>query len=480
MILIAMSDKTYFQIYYGEGEIRYDNTTFWKRFVDISLRRGLPLDLFVQAYEKVNVEAQSAQVYDDATVVEQVVENNVNELNEIGDDEQGEGSQTVREPMGEREDIEGDVRDDDDSDHEDDRPVQVPSQWNNYDYSQLLVNEGETVPWEYSENEVSVGAIYHSKIELKEAVQRWSAKCLKKEFRVVKSSPQVYDVKCIRDDCPFRVHAYMGKYDTFWTVSRIEHHTCILEELEGYEVKAIINSIEDDFQYKITYSKAYRAKQKVLEMRWGTYEASYHNLPRVLNTLCERNPGSYFEIKHYNLPHDPTKHVLQRAFFVLGACINAFQYYHPVICIDGTFLTGRYKGTMLTAIVADGNNQVLPLAFAFVESENGDSWYWFLERIKSCIVQDRRDVYVIHDRHGGIMQVVQDLQEGSVQRQRTPKWVDLKSRWCMRHMGANFQKQFNSKKLTTLFKRRVARIKKRNSMFCGKSSMSTRISRLPN
>ncbi|WVZ88790.1 hypothetical protein U9M48_035264 [Paspalum notatum var. saurae] len=551
-----MSDKTYFQIYYGEGEIRYgqfgvdlsgfrsvtkgldraterpfrsvynwfmkcfkldddecelrisavttrtsspvywelvtiDNTTFWKRFVDVSLRRGLPLILFVQAYEKVNVEAQSAQVYDDATVVEQVVENNVNELNEIGDDEQGEGSQTVREPMGEveeseeipglveqmqREDTEGDVRDDDDSDHEDDRPVQVPSQWNNYDHSQLLVNEGETVPWEYSENEVSVGAIYHSKIELKEAVQRWSAKCLKKEFRVVKSSPQVYDVKCIRDDCPFRVHAYMGKYDTFWTVSKIEHHTCILEELEGqhrnltadfvaqymyskivnnpgYEVKAIINSIEDDFQYKITYSKAYRAKQKALEMRWGAYEASYHNLPRVLNTLCERNPGSYFEIEHYNLPHDPTKHVLQRAFFVLGACINAFQYCRPVIYIDGTFLTGRYKGTMLTAIAADGNNQVLPLAFAFVESENGDSWYWFLERIKSCIVQDRRDVCVIHDRHGGIMQAVQDLQEGSVQRQRTPKWVDLKSRWCMRHMGANFQKQFKSKKLTTLFKR---------------------------
>ena len=51
------------------------------------------------------------------------------------------------------------------------------------------------------------------------------------------------------------------------------------------------------------------------------------------------------------------------------------------------------------------------------------------------------------------MQAVQDLQEGSVQRQRTPKWVDLKSRWCMRHMGANFQKQFKSKKLTTLFKR---------------------------
>ncbi|WVZ82926.1 hypothetical protein U9M48_030130 [Paspalum notatum var. saurae] len=59
-------------------------------------------------------------------------------------------------------------------------------------------------------------------------------------------------------------------------------------------------------------------------MRWGTYEASYHNLPRVPHTLCRRNPGSYFEIKHYNLPEDPTKRVLRRAFFALAACINAF------------------------------------------------------------------------------------------------------------------------------------------------------------
>jgi hypothetical protein len=30
---------------------------------------------------------------------------------------------------------------------------------------------------------------------------------------------------------------------------------------------------------------------------------------------------------------------------------------------------------MLTAIGVDGNNQLLPIAFAFVESENKDSWY---------------------------------------------------------------------------------------------------------
>jgi hypothetical protein len=33
--------------------------------------------------------------------------------------------------------------------------------------------------------------------------------------------------------------------------------------------------------------------------------------------------------------------------------------------MDGTFLTGKYKGTILTAVTADGNNQLLSLAISF-------------------------------------------------------------------------------------------------------------------
>jgi hypothetical protein len=36
-------------------------------------------------------------------------------------------------------------------------------------------------------------------------------------------------------------------------------------------------------------------------MRWGTYEASYDNLPRLLNTIATLNPDSYYDIKIYNL-----------------------------------------------------------------------------------------------------------------------------------------------------------------------------------
>ena len=272
------------------------------------------------------------------------------------------------------------------------------------------------------------------------------------------------------------MHAYKGKWKDFWKVTRLEEHTCLLDQLDAqhrnltagfvaqymyaqivdnpsFEPKSIICAIEEKFKYKIKYSKAYRAKQKALKMRWGTYEASYDNLPALLHTICQRNDGSYYDLKTYPCASEPGKMVLQRPFFALGACVKTFQNCRLVICIDGTFLTGKYNGTILTSIAADGNNQVLPLAIAFVENENGDSWFWFLERLKTMVVRDRNDICLIYDRHKGILQAIGDIQNGNPDRRRQASWPDLHSRWCMRHMGANFHKQFKNKTLTKLFKR---------------------------
>jgi hypothetical protein len=44
-----------------------------------------------------------------------------------------------------------------------------------------------------------------------------------------------------------------------------------------------------------------------------------------------------------------------------------------VLSIDGTFLTGKYEGTILIVISIDMDHQVVPLAFAIMQKENSDS-----------------------------------------------------------------------------------------------------------
>jgi hypothetical protein len=194
------------------------------------------------------------------------------------------------------------------------------------------------------------------------------------------------------------VYASKDKWKNYWEIKSVVDHTYVLEQLDAshrnlssgfvasqmfakivenpaFEPMSIILAIEKKFRYHISYGKTYMAKKKVVEMRWGTYEASYDNLPQLMNTIATLNHGSYYDIKSYNHVSRPGKQVLQRAFLALGPAIAAFKQCRPVIFIDGTFLTGKYKGTILTVVAADGNNQLLPLEIAFAEGENGDSWY---------------------------------------------------------------------------------------------------------
>jgi len=66
-----------------------------------------------------------------------------------------------------------------------------------------------------------------------------------------------------------------------------------------------------------------------------------------------------------------------RAFWCFPQSVEAFRHCRPVLSIDGTFLLGKYMGTLLVAIVCDADNTLILLAFALVERENKDRWEWF-------------------------------------------------------------------------------------------------------
>ena len=94
---------------------------------------------------------------------------------------------------------------------------------------------------------------------------------------------------------------------------------------------------------------------------------------------------------------------------------------------------------------------MVPIAFAFVENENTESWYWFLERVKIHVVAARPEVCLISESHAGLLAAIRQLHEES--RGQPPLWPDVVSRWCIRHMSANFYERFKNKELMNLFKR---------------------------
>jgi hypothetical protein len=100
-----------------------------------------------------------------------------------------------------------------------------------------------------------------------------------------------------------------------------------------------------------------------------------------------------------------------------------------LLCVDATFLKGKYKGQIFSAIGHDDKNQIILLAFGFVESGDIESW------LHACrYTRANKD-------------------NGTTGPNEETSWQYMQSRWCMRHLGANFFSYFRSKTLMNLFKK---------------------------
>jgi hypothetical protein len=108
-----------------------------------------------------------------------------------------------------------------------------------------------------------------------------------REFKTVEYKSHKYDVICVKEGYPWRVHAYKGKCKDYRECSIVTQHTChlpgvqkthhnltsqyIANEMYGtivenlsYEPKSIIRYLQEKYKYTVSYSKAWSAKQKVL------------------------------------------------------------------------------------------------------------------------------------------------------------------------------------------------------------------------
>lgn len=208
-------------------------------------------------------------------------------------------------------------------------------------------------------------------------------------------------------------------------------------------VSLIQERITGVLKYKVSYFKAWKAKQRAVAQIFGDWEESYDLLPRWLNYMLRFSPGSYYAISTSDIIDCNGNVVVgsktfKRVFWTFKQCCDAFEYCKPVIQIDGTWLYGKYSGTLLIATTQDGNNNVLPIAFAIVEGENLSSWSWFLRLIRMKVTQ-KQGICLISDRHAGIKAAVRNPANGW----QPPNAYHV---YCIRHIASNFNRTFKNQK----------------------------------
>ncbi|XP_021740844.1 uncharacterized protein LOC110707141 [Chenopodium quinoa] len=166
-----------------------------------------------------------------------------------------------------------------------------------------------------------------------------------------------------------------------------------------------------------------------------------------MEALKQSNPGTVVVWKHKALVdgvYNSNLEVFEQVFWAFDPCVEGFKHCMSVICIDGTHLYGKYKGTLLVATSVDANFQVFPLAFALVEGENISSWSWLLGCIRVHVTQ-RDDLCVISDRHAGIIAAMNDPNVGFTE----PRAYH---RFCVRHLASNLKTHVRRNDMRDMFK----------------------------
>ncbi|KAK5772411.1 hypothetical protein PVK06_048699 [Gossypium arboreum] len=75
--------------------------------------------------------------------------------------------------------------------------------------------------------------------------------------------------------------------------------------------------------------------------------------------------------------------------------------------LDGCWLKGYYDGHLLAAVGVDANNCIYPVAFAAVESENKQSWFWFLELLQRDLeINNSYNICFMSDKQKGLIEAI--------------------------------------------------------------------------
>ncbi|KAI3928749.1 hypothetical protein MKW98_024350 [Papaver atlanticum] len=161
-----------------------------------------------------------------------------------------------------------------------------------------------------------------------------------------------------------------------------------------YTPRQLCEDMKREHGIIITYKQGLTGCKRGIEGVRGSPDESYQYLVSYSYMLVKHNPGTK------TVMETDTKGGFLYYYFALGINIKVFTT--PItFAVDGTHLSGEHGGALLSAIGYDPSEKMYPIAFAIVDSENGDSCLWVMQKLLDALGHEysiKEDLVLCSDR----------------------------------------------------------------------------------
>ncbi|KAI3465951.1 hypothetical protein Pfo_022614 [Paulownia fortunei] len=219
----------------------------------------------------------------------------------------------------------------------------------------------------------------------------------KKNFKFVKNYKIRVYVRCVGEECEWRINALKMKNECTFQITEFNlHHSCpqtfhkYIQKFQSNtkrNVRGFRLDMVNDIRCHVFKDQAYRAQKKALKLIEGSPNIQY-------TKLDERFSRFYIFFNAF-----------KKGF--LSGC-------RPIIRVDSCHLKGPYGGVLLTTIGTDPNNNLYPIAYAIICKE-------YLNIVIT------HEYAFMSDKQKGLIQAFQEV------------FPNSDHRFCVRHLHNNFK-----------------------------------------
>ncbi|RID74972.1 hypothetical protein BRARA_B02045 [Brassica rapa] len=328
-------------------------------------------------------------------------------------------------------------------------------------------DDEEETEHELRENEdteelLTLGKTYNSTDDFKLAVLKYSLKT-RYDVELYRSQAMKVGAKCSDTDveCPWRIYcSYKKRRHKMQIKVYVNNHICVRSGRSNMLKRStiawlfserlrinpkltqheMVHEIKREYNLEVTDDQCGKAKSKVLRERKASHEKHFSRIWDYQAEIYLQNEGSTFEIETVPRTTIGSKQRFYRLYICFRAQRESWkQTCRPIIGLDGAFLKWDIKGHLLAAVGRDGDNRIVPIAWAVVEIENDTNWDWFVRLLFVDLdLGDGQNVAVLLDKHRLVKAVHTILPQAE-------------HRQCAKHIMDNWKRDSHDQELQRLF-----------------------------